>query len=190
MASKLYPDAQLEALRGFPAQIAADDLARYFTLLPADMSFINAHRGEVNRIGVAVALCTLPWLGFVPDDMGAAPAAVVSRVAATLGEQFGFGGREDIMARLMPQGDCQHSGTYNGHPLVVAAALAAVRAYLEPGFYEHINIVGEQLFSGLNQLFEKHQVQAHVRGLGANASAAILLLHVVCPGLLRICCHD
>lgn len=85
MASKRYPDAQLEALRGFPAEIAADDLARCFTLLPADMSFINAHRGEVNRIGVALALCTLPWLGFVPDDMGAPPAAVVSRVAATLG---------------------------------------------------------------------------------------------------------
>ena len=37
-----------------------------------------------------------------------------------------FGGRADIMERLMPQGDCQHSGTYNGHPVVVAAALAAV----------------------------------------------------------------
>lgn len=85
MASKLYPDAQLEALRGFPAQIAADDLARYFTLLPADTSFINAHRGDGNRIGVAVALCTLAWLGFVPDDLRAAPAAAVSRVAAALG---------------------------------------------------------------------------------------------------------
>ncbi|WP_254507925.1 aspartate aminotransferase family protein [Anatilimnocola floriformis] len=92
----------------------------------------------------------------------------------TLGKAVGggyplsaFGGRTDIMARLMPQGDCQHSGTYNGHPLVVAAALAAVRAYLEPGFYEHIRLVGEQLFSGLNQLFEKHHVPAHVRGLGA-----------------------
>mgnify|MGYP003407748478 FL=1 len=82
MAAKLYPDAQLEALRGFPAQIAADDLARYFTLLPADTSFINAHRGDGNRIGVAVALCTLAWLGFVPDDLRAAPAAAVSRVAA------------------------------------------------------------------------------------------------------------
>jgi glutamate-1-semialdehyde 2,1-aminomutase len=30
-----------------------------------------------------------------------------------------FGGRQEIMARLMPEGDCQHSGTYNGHPLVV-----------------------------------------------------------------------
>jgi glutamate-1-semialdehyde 2,1-aminomutase len=101
------------------------------------------------------------YLGITPD-------------LCTLGKAVGggyplsaFGGRADIMSRLMPQGDCQHSGTYNGHPLVVAAALAAVQAYLEPGFYEHINIIGEQLFSGLNQLFAKHQIQAHVRGLGA-----------------------
>lgn len=84
MASKLYPDAELDALRGFPAAIAADDLARHFTLLPADMSFINAHRGDANRIGVAVTMCTLPWLGFVPDDLSAAPAASVAHLAARL----------------------------------------------------------------------------------------------------------
>lgn len=86
MASKMYPDAQLDALRRFPAAIAADDLVRYFTLLPTDVAFINAnHRGAANKIGVAVALCTLPWLGFVPDDVHAAPPAAVTRVAARLG---------------------------------------------------------------------------------------------------------
>jgi glutamate-1-semialdehyde 2,1-aminomutase len=101
------------------------------------------------------------YLGITPD-------------LCTLGKAVGggyplsvFGGRAEIMAALMPQGDCQHSGTYNGHPLVVAAALAAVRAYLEPGFYEHIDLIGKQLFSGFNQLFEQHQIDAHVRGLGA-----------------------
>ena len=56
-----------------------------------------------------------------------------------------FGGRADIMARLMPDGDCQHSGTYNGHPVMVAAALAAVRAYLAPGFYEHLFAIARSL---------------------------------------------
>src|SRR6478752_556692 len=37
------------------------------------------------RIGwAAVTLCTLPWLGFVPDDVGAAPAVAVARVAGHL----------------------------------------------------------------------------------------------------------
>ena len=48
----------------------------------------------------------------------------------TLGKAVGgglplsvFGGRKEVMDRLMPAGDCQHSGTYNGHVVAVAAAL-------------------------------------------------------------------
>ena len=74
----------------------------------------------------------------------------------TLGKAVGggyplsvFGGRRDIMQRLMPVGDCQHSGTYNGHPTAVAAAIAAVQAYRQPGFYEHINAVAKQLYEEL-----------------------------------------
>lgn len=92
----------------------------------------------------------------------------------TLGKAVGggyplsvFGGRKDIMDRLMPIGDCQHSGTYNGHPVVVAAALAAIRAYREPDFYNHVHAIAHMLFDGLTHLFGKHALSAHVQGLGA-----------------------
>lgn len=101
------------------------------------------------------------YLGVTPD-------------LCTLGKAVGggyplsvFGGRKDIMDRLMPIGDCQHSGTYNGHPVVVAAALAAITAYREPGFYDHINAVAQSLYQGLNTLFAYHRVAARVEGLGA-----------------------
>ena len=61
------------------------------------------------RMGVGGAQ---EYLGITPD-------------LCTLGKAVGggyplsvFGGRRDIMQRLMPEGDCQHSGTYNGHPVV------------------------------------------------------------------------
>jgi glutamate-1-semialdehyde 2,1-aminomutase len=92
----------------------------------------------------------------------------------TLGKAVGggfplsvFGGKASIMERLMPTGDCQHSGTYNGHPVPVAAGLAAVRAYREPGFYEHINAIADRLYQGLNEVFERRGVLARVQGLGA-----------------------
>ena len=101
------------------------------------------------------------YLGVTPD-------------LCTLGKAVGggfplsvFGGRRDIMDRLMPQGDCQHSGTYNGHPVAVAAALAAVTAYRQPGFYDHINAVAGRLYDGLNELFARHGVAGRVQGLGA-----------------------
>jgi len=49
-------------------------------------------------LGAAVQLCTLPWLGFVPDDVAAAPAAVVARLSERLGIPVGtlrgYGARE------------------------------------------------------------------------------------------------
>jgi glutamate-1-semialdehyde 2,1-aminomutase len=92
----------------------------------------------------------------------------------TLGKAVGgghplsvFGGRRDIMEHLMPTGDCQHSGTYNGHPVPVAAGLAAVTAYRQPGFYDHIDALSRRLYEGLQALFEHRQVAARVQGLGA-----------------------
>src|SRR5262249_33046459 len=57
--------------------------------------------------------------------------------------------------------------TYNGHPVAVAAGLAAVTAYRQPGFYEHIFAVADRLYDGLNRLFGRHGLHAHVQGLGA-----------------------
>jgi glutamate-1-semialdehyde 2,1-aminomutase len=101
------------------------------------------------------------YLGITPD-------------LCTLGKAVGggyplsaFGGRKDLMDRLMPIGDCQHSGTYNGHPVVVAGALAAIQAYAAPGFYDHIHAVAKKLCDGMTSLFERYGVAARVQGLGA-----------------------
>lgn len=85
MASILYSPARLEGLRNYPPGISEEALVRYFTLLPADVGFVNAHRGPSNRLGVALTLATLGWLGFVPDDLTGAPPAAVARLAGTLG---------------------------------------------------------------------------------------------------------
>jgi glutamate-1-semialdehyde 2,1-aminomutase len=110
------------------------------------------------RMGVGGAQ---EYLGITPD-------------LCTLGKSVGggyplsvFGGKRQIMQRLMPAGDCQHSGTYNGHPVVVAAGLAAVKAYREPDFYPHIRQIGEQLLGGLRSIFQRHGIPVRVQGLGA-----------------------
>jgi hypothetical protein len=64
MATQVFSDVELDRLRGFP-EIGREELVRFFTLTPADESFIRTHRGPVNRLGVAVQLGTFPWLGFV-----------------------------------------------------------------------------------------------------------------------------
>jgi hypothetical protein len=61
----MFSEDQLEALRSFP-DIGRDDLIRFFTLTPADVAFVDPGRGRgpADRLGLAVQLSTLPWLGF------------------------------------------------------------------------------------------------------------------------------
>ncbi|MEV4360036.1 DUF4158 domain-containing protein [Nonomuraea sp. NPDC049625] len=73
-------------MRSYP-DIGRDDLIRYFTLTPADVAFIDPGRGRgpTDRLGLAVQLATLPWLGFVPDEVGSAPPVAVARLPERLG---------------------------------------------------------------------------------------------------------
>ena len=85
MVAPVFTDEELEGLRRFP-EIGRDELFRFFTLTPADVAFVDPGRGRgpADRLGLAVALCSLPWLGFVPDDVAAAPRAAVVRLAGQL----------------------------------------------------------------------------------------------------------
>jgi len=85
MAIRVFSDEDLERLRSFP-EINREELIRFFTLTPADVEFIDPGRGRgpSDRLGLAVQLCTLPWLGFVPDAVTLAPAIAVARLSERL----------------------------------------------------------------------------------------------------------
>ena len=85
VAARMFSEEQLEQLRSFP-DIGRDDLIRFFTLTRADVAFVDPGRGRgpADRLGLAVQLCTLPWLGFVPDEVSSAPPVAVARLAERL----------------------------------------------------------------------------------------------------------
>jgi len=71
-ARDVFSEQELAELRGFPG-ISPEELIRFFTLTGADEAFVRSMRQPATVLGVAVQLCTLPWLGFVPDGVAAAP---------------------------------------------------------------------------------------------------------------------
>jgi hypothetical protein len=90
VSTRFFSDAEIARLRSWPDELGRDELIRHFTLGADDLAWLeSAARGSGNRIGMAIQLCALPWLGFVPDDVGGAPAAAVSRVAVQLGIPVG-----------------------------------------------------------------------------------------------------
>ncbi len=106
----------------FP-EISRDELFRYFTLTPADAAFVDpgAGRGPGDRLGMAVQLATLPWLGFVPDDVASAPPAAVARLAERLGLDpgalRGYGRRAQTRSDHLTK----VAGTCRGRPRRTAA---------------------------------------------------------------------
>ncbi len=59
-----------------------------------------------------------------------------------------------------------HATTYGGNPVACTAGKVVFDVLAEPGFFEGMNDVSEQLFSGLTALGEKYDVFEEVRGAG------------------------
>jgi TnpA family transposase len=57
-----------ENLNRFPSDTPEDVLIAFFTLSTVDKELIFNHRGDHNRLGFALQLCTLRYLGYCPDD--------------------------------------------------------------------------------------------------------------------------
>jgi hypothetical protein len=73
-----------DRLNRFPAQIPDDDLRAFFLLSDADQQVINHQREAHTRLGFALQLCALRYLGFAPDDLSTTPEEAVCYVAGQL----------------------------------------------------------------------------------------------------------
>src|SRR5664280_1965137 len=85
MPVRFLSDAELARLSSWPDEIADDDLTTYFTLTGDDLDWLGSNVRVENRLGAALQLCTLPWLGWIPDDLTACPSPAVDRLATRLG---------------------------------------------------------------------------------------------------------
>ena len=84
MPTQFLSRSVIERLESFPQEIDRDDLAEHFRLAGEDLEFARSQYGLEGQLGVAVQLCTLRWLGFIPEGLTVAPAAAIQSLAATL----------------------------------------------------------------------------------------------------------
>jgi hypothetical protein len=75
MPVRFLSEAELARLSSWPDEIAGDDLVTYFTLTNDDLDWIGSTVRVENRLGAAVQLCALSWLGWIPDDLTACSSA-------------------------------------------------------------------------------------------------------------------
>lgn len=84
MPSRFLTNAEKERLESFPTEINEVDKTAFFTLTDNDLALINRRTGEQNRLGFAILLCSLRFLGFVPDNLLGLPQEITNYLAQQL----------------------------------------------------------------------------------------------------------
>ena len=78
-----------------------------------------------------------------------------------------YGGKEEIMRHIAPEGDVYQAGTLSGNPLAMSAGIAALNALGEPGVYEQLESRASQLADGLQDATKRHGINAFHSRVGS-----------------------
>jgi len=80
-----------------------------------------------------------------------------------------LGGRADLMDQFNTRsgGTVFFAGTYNGHPIGCAAALATIEILEKPETYEYLYRLGDRVRAGLRDIMARHKVKSYVTGIGS-----------------------
>ncbi len=77
MPRRFLSQAERIRLSQFPDEVTPADCVVYFTLTPTDQHLIATRRGDANRLGIALLLCSLRYLGYFPTDIQQTPGNIV-----------------------------------------------------------------------------------------------------------------
>jgi glutamate-1-semialdehyde 2,1-aminomutase len=109
-------------------------------------------------------------LGGFQNVCGVTPDLTVMAKAIANGFPIAaVGGSASLMDSFDTRADGKvfFAGTYNGHALGCAAALATIEVLQRPGSYAHLYGLGSRVRSGLTSICERYGVRATVAGFGS-----------------------
>jgi glutamate-1-semialdehyde 2,1-aminomutase len=150
-------DAVQAVFAEFGEQIACvivEPIAGNMNMVRPVPGFLEALREQCTATGALLVLDEV-MTGFRVAKGGAQALFGIEPDLTTLGKVVGggmpaavFGGREEIMASIAPDGPVYQAGTLSGNPVAMAAGLATLKLIDEPGFYETLADRTRQLADG------------------------------------------
>ena len=97
MPKRFLKSDHRETLSNFPATVDEHDVIIHFLLTPTDLALVNLNRTNTQRLGFAILLCALRYLGFFPTDVMSIPenalAYLVQQLACVPGDLLTYGKR-------------------------------------------------------------------------------------------------
>jgi glutamate-1-semialdehyde 2,1-aminomutase len=113
------------------------------------------------KTGAAVAA------GGATELFGVTPDVVCLAKAICGGLPGGAVGMTEALGALVADGRVRQQGTFNGNPLVMAAAQAALLEVLTPAAYTRLHQANKDLMAGCDRVIERYGLPAHTVGMGS-----------------------
>jgi glutamate-1-semialdehyde 2,1-aminomutase len=111
------------------------------------------------KTGLAIAAGgAVEYFGVVPDMVTLAKALGGGLPSGAIG------GTEEAMA-VVEDGTVYQVGTYNGNPLVMAAARASLERVLTPAAYARLDELNERLLAGCQRVVERYGLPGYTVGI-------------------------
>jgi glutamate-1-semialdehyde 2,1-aminomutase len=105
--------------------------------------------------------------GGATELFGGTPDIVCLAKAICGGLPGGAIGMTDELATLVETGAVRQQGTFNGNPLVMAAAEATLLEVLTPEAYAQLHGLNERLMAGCERVIAEYGLPAHTVGMGS-----------------------
>jgi glutamate-1-semialdehyde 2,1-aminomutase len=142
------------------------------TIVAPRPGYLEAVRDLTARHGVTLIFdevktgCTIA-AGGATERFGVQPDIVCLAKAVCGGYPGGAVGMTEDLAALITAGTVRQVGTFNGNPLSMAAAEAALTEVLTAAAYERFEAMNARLLAGLDDVIARHGLPCHTIGLGA-----------------------
>jgi glutamate-1-semialdehyde 2,1-aminomutase len=168
-------EAAMAANRDQIAAIIVEPIPHHIGCVLPKPGFLEALR-EMSSVNGIILIFDEVITGFRHGLGGYQKVCGVTPDLTTLGKAMANGypiaavcGRHDLMERFNthPHGDVFFAGTYNGHPLCCAAALATIEVLEQPDTYAHTFALGERMRKGLAGIAGRLGIAATVAGFGS-----------------------
>jgi glutamate-1-semialdehyde 2,1-aminomutase len=155
------------------ACVIVEPVAGNMGCVPPAEGFLELLRELTLRSG-ALLIFDEVMTGFRLSKGGAQQIYGIRPDLTTLGKIIGgglpvgaYGGREDIMDQVAPDGPVYQAGTLSGNPLAVAAGLQTLRELAAEGVYDRLDALGSRLERGLIETAVERGARIQVNRVGS-----------------------
>src|SRR5919199_4208400 len=185
-----YPDAMVELTHVVPFNDAAalerllDELGdtvaglimepamMNVNIVPPDAGYLERVRELTRERGVTLIFDEVKTgaavaAGGATELYGVRPDVVCLAKAICGGLPGGAIGVTDELAALMADGRVRQQGTFNGNPLVMAAAQATLTEVLTDAAYAKLHAANQRLMAGCERVIADYGLPAHTVGMGS-----------------------